>query len=68
MARDFVEIVAGLTGFIERERLDSYNEGVDMILDSIREWMRNRGISASGDNAPDLLDEIAAHLQREAEQ
>lgn len=60
---DFVTIVEQLAGFIQNERTSSYNEGVDMILGNVREWMRLEGIAPKGACLPDLLDEIAEHLR-----
>jgi hypothetical protein len=52
---DFVDLIGGLTNYIQNERVRSYNEGVDMVLHSAREWLRLRGYSHDADNMPDLL-------------
>ena len=60
---DFVAIVEQLTDFIQDERISSHNEGVDMVLGDVREWMRLEGITPKGEDLPDLLDDIAEHIR-----
>lgn len=62
---DLVDILGRLTNFIQNERVRAYNEGVDMMLNNVREWMRLNGCAPKGDNLPDLLDEIAAHIRKQ---
>jgi hypothetical protein len=61
---DFVVIMHDLSNFIQNERTSSYNEGVDMMLANVREWMRLQGITPKAKtDLPELLDEIAAHVR-----
>ena len=62
MSDDFVGIVHDLSNFIQNERTSSYNEGVNMMLANVREWMRLQGITPNAKDLPELLDEIAAYL------
>ena len=59
---DFVDIIARLTAFVQNERIASYNEAVDMMLDNVRGWMRLEGMTPKGNELSELLDEISAHL------
>lgn len=63
---DFVDLIGHLTNFVQNERVKSYNEAVDMMLQSAREWLRLNGAAPQGDNMPDLLDEIAEHARKTA--
>ncbi len=62
---DFLSIMGDLTNYVQNERTSSYNEGVDMILGNVREWMHLEGIKPKGEHLPDLLNEIAAHIRGE---
>jgi hypothetical protein len=56
---DFVGIVSGLTNFIQNERTAAYNEAVDMMVNSARDWLIIRDAHPKGKYLPELLDEIA---------
>lgn len=64
---DFVGIVSDLTSYIQNERVRSYNEGVDMMLGSAREWMRLKNYRTSADNLPDILDELMRQVDADPE-
>jgi hypothetical protein len=66
MADDFVGIMLGLSNFIENERTSSYNEGMDVALASIKDFMRSElKIDPTPNTAvPDLLYEIKEHFDR----
>lgn len=55
---DFVGVVSGLTTYIQNERSKAYNEAVDMMLESTREYLRHSGATPRGKHLPELLDEI----------
>lgn len=59
---DFVDIIGSLTNFVQNERVAAYNEAVDMMLGSVREWMRAQGIRPDSEHLPELLDKIKANL------
>lgn len=58
MADDFVELVGSLTNFVQNERTAAYNEAVDDMHNSIREWIRLQKLKPSGDNIPDMLNDF----------
>ena len=60
---DFVEIIEKLAGFIQNERVAAHNEGLDLAIRSIKDFMRAelRIDPSSADNVPDLLFEIKEH-------
>lgn len=62
---DFVEIIEKLTGFIQNERVAAYNEGMDVALRAVKDFMRSelRLDPSPADNVPDLLFEIKEHFQ-----
>jgi hypothetical protein len=55
---DFVDIVGSLTNFVQNERVAAYNEAVDDMLNSLREWVRLEGFPPSGDHLPDILNDF----------
>lgn len=55
---DLVDIGSSLLNWIQNERVKSYNEGVDDMLKSVKEWARLIDIDPHGDNMPDLLNDI----------
>jgi hypothetical protein len=66
---DFVDIIGGLTNFVQNERVSAHNEGVDEMLDAIRSWMLFEGVRITGaeaapnESVPELLNEIKEHFQ-----
>lgn len=57
---DFVGIVSGLTNYIQNERVRAYNEAVDMMLNSAREYLQMHDVVPQGKHLPELLDEVQA--------
>lgn len=60
--QDFVAILGSLSNFIANERVEAYNEAIDMMLTNTREWMRDKGIATEAKDLPELLYEIEAHF------
>ncbi len=63
---DFVEVVDTITTFVQNERTASFNEGLDVALRAIKDFMRAelRIDPSPADNVPDLLFEIKEHFDR----
>lgn len=60
---DFVDIIEKLTGFIQNERVAAYNEGMEVALKAVRDFIRAelRIDPSSSGSVPDLLYEIKEH-------
>ncbi len=60
---DFVELITQISNFVSNDRIKSYNDGVDSVLEQARAWMTNHGIAYDDDqDIGDLLDEIRDHI------
>ena len=55
---DLVGILGSLANFIQNQRIMAYNEAIDTMLSHVRNWMREEGLSANGNDLKSLLDEI----------
>jgi hypothetical protein len=60
---DFVGIVGALVNFVQNERVAAYNDGVDMTLANIKDWMTGHGYKATMNTVPDLLDELRSQME-----
>ncbi len=62
-APDFVELVSQISDFVSNDRIKSYNDGVDSVLELVHAWMTAHGIAYDDDqDIGDLLDEIRDHF------
>lgn len=55
---DFVDIMGTLTNFIQGQRNIAYNEAVDEMLSSVKQWVRLQGIESAGDYIPVVLNDF----------
>lgn len=66
---DFVGLIGSLTNYIQNQRVASYNEAVDDMLRSVRQWMILHDVHhGDGDrDLPEMLDSIAHHFNARGE-
>jgi hypothetical protein len=52
---DFVDVISGLTQYVQNERVRAYNEGVDTTIGAVKQWMIDRHYRVDGDRISDIL-------------